>query len=382
MRKAFFVAAIACGLVSLPLDLVAQGTLSTQGFGYPVGQVSARARATGGGLSEFDPESPINPASIGTSSDPRMFLQYDPEFRKVTNGDAAANTITPRFGVAALSVPIRRKGSAGVSVSSFLDRSSSTTTSREETIAGQTVPITETTRVLGAINDVRIAFGYAPSAKIQFGVGGHVYVGQNRVFFTQAFPDTLKFSSITQVSTLGFTGFAASAGVLVRPSRQFGLGLSARKGATIEARAGDSVVSEADVPDRIGAGVSYEGIPGTSISVHVSRDMWSSLNGLGSSAATAVDTWEAGGGIEALGPRIAARQTILRAGARYRTLPFLAAGGEVRELSFAGGIGAQFFRNRATMDFAFERAGRTPEASSVDARERGFIFSVGLRVRP
>ena len=85
--------------------------------------------------------------------------------------------------------------------------------------------------------------------------------------------------------------------MLVRPSRQFGLGLSARKGATIEARAGDSVVSEADVPDRIGAGVSYEGIPGTSISVHVSRDMWSSLNGLGSSAATAVDTWEAGGGI-------------------------------------------------------------------------------------
>lgn len=380
-RIYFLAAALAVGII-VPAQLAAQGTLSTQGFGYPTGEMSTRARATGGGLGQFDPDSPLNPASIGTSSDPRMFLQYEPEYRRLSRGDQASSTLTARFSLAAASVPFASRGSIGLSVATFLDRSSFTQISAEREIAGQTVTVNEITQVLGAINDVRLAFGYAPSAKIQFGAGGHVFVGQNRMFFTQSFPLESSFTSLTQVSTLGYTGFAASAGILARPSRHFGLALSGRKGFSIEARAGDSVVSEANIPDRLGAAVTYEGIPGTSLSAHVARDLWSAMNGLGSSAATAVDAWEGGVGLEGLGPRIASRQTILRLGGRYRTLPFLAAGSEVNELSFGGGIGAQFFRNRATFDISFERASRTPELSSVDVTERAYIFGFGLRVRP
>jgi hypothetical protein len=108
--------------------------------------------------------------------------------------------------------------------------------------------------------------------------------------------------------------------------------------------------------------------------------MWSSMNDL--SSAEAVDTWEGGFGLESLGPRLIQRQTIVRLGTRYRTLPFLAAGSEVSELSFAGGIGTQFFRNRATFDIGLERSSRTPDMSSVGARERAYILSFGLRVRP
>ncbi len=380
-RIYFLVAALAAGVV-VPAQLSAQGTLSTQGFGYPTGELSIRARATGGGLGQFDPDSPLNPASIGTSSDPRVYLQYEPEYRRLARGDQASNTMTARFSLAAASVPFAKRGSIGLSVATFLDRSSFTQITTEQEIAGQTVSVNEITQVLGAINDVRLAFGYAPNSKIQFGAGGHVFVGQNRMFFTQSFPEESSYASLTQVSTLAFTGFAASAGILARPSRHIGLALSARKGFSIEARAGDSVVSEANVPDRLGAAVTYEGIPGTSISAHVARDLWSAMNGLGSSEATAVDGWEAGIGLEGLGPRIAARQTILRLGGRYRTLPFLAAGSEVSELAFGGGVGAQFFRNRATFDISFERANRTPELSSVDVTERAYIFGFGLRVRP
>jgi hypothetical protein len=95
-----------------------------------------------------------------------------------------------------------------------------------------------------------------------------------------------------------------------------------------------------------------------------------------------VDTWEGGVGVESLGPHLLQRQTVLRLGARYRTLPYLAAGSKVNELSFAGGIGTQFFRNRATFDIGLERASRTPDVSSVGARERAYILSFGLRVRP
>ncbi len=380
MRRHFLAAAVAAAIV--PSVAFSQGTLSTQGFGYPTGGMSSRVRATGGGLGQFDPDAQLNPAALATSSDPRMFLQYEPEFRRLSNGDAAANTHVARFSLAALSVPFASRGSLGVSVATFLDRSSITSFTTPRDVAGQTIDVRETTQVLGAINDVRFGAGYAPSRKVQFGAMGHVYVGQNRMFFTQGFPDSLKFSSITQVSTLSYTGFGASAGVLLRPSRNFGVGVSARKGFGIEAKASDSVVSKGDIPDRISAGVSFEGIPGSSISANVSRELWSSMNGLGSEDATAVDTWEGGLGVAALGPRIAQRQTVLRLGARYRTLPFLAAGSEVTELSFGGGIGAQFFRNRATLDMSFERAGRTPDGSALDVSERAYIFSFGLRVRP
>ena len=380
MRR-YFLSAV-CAAAIVPSVAFSQGTLSTQGFGYPTGGMSTRVRATGGGLGQFDPDAQLNPAALASSSDPRMFLQYEPEFKRLSNGDAKANTHIARFSLASLSVPFSSRGSLGVSVSTFLDRSSITSFTTPRDVAGQIIDIRETTQVLGAINDVRLGAGYAPSRKVQFGAAGHVYVGQNRMFFTQSFPDSLKFSSITQVSTLSYTGFGASAGLLLRPSRNFGLGLSARKGFGIEAEAGDSVASEADIPDKITAGLSYEGIPGSSISVNVARELWSSMNGLGTENATAVDTWEGGLGLEALGPRIAQRQTVLRLGARYRTLPFLAAGSEVTELSFGGGIGAQFFRNRATLDMSFERAGRTPDASALDVSERAYIFSFGLRVRP
>lgn len=380
MRRIHIVAALA--LAAMPLQLFAQGTLSTQGFGYPTGELSSRARATGGALGQFDPDSPLNPASIGTSVDPRMYLQYEPELRRLSANGETANAVIARFSLASLSVPFGSRGSVGVSAATFLDRSAETSLSRQQSIDRQDVTVTETTRTLGAINDVRVAVGYAASQKVQLGFGGHVFVGQNRMFFTQSFPDQPAFTPISQVSTLGFTGFAASAGVLLRPSSVLGFALAARQGFGIDAKAGDSTVSQADIPDRYSAAISYGGIPGTSISAQVSRDNWSSLNGLGSADAIAVDGWEGGLGIEALGPRIAARQTVLRLGGRYRTLPFLAGGSEVDELSLGGGLGAQFFRNRATFDLSVERASRSPKLSTVDASERAYIFSFGLRVRP
>ena len=382
MRRILAVTSVVCVLVSPVRSAAAQGTLSAQGFGYPTGQLSTRVLATGGGMAQFDPDTPLNPASIALSSDPRVFLQYEPEFRKMTFGSASSNTLTSRFPVASASVPIGTRASAGVSVSTLLDRSSSTLTTSDQEVAGEQVSITEATRSLGAINDVRLALAYGFSPKFQIGIGGHVFTGQNRVNYSQIFPDSLNFSNVSQVSTLGFTGFAASAGMVIRPSRTFGFGFSGQKGARIEAKNSDSVVSKADVPDRFSAGISYEGIPGTSVSVNGSRALWSRMNGLGSSDANAVDTWEAGGGIESLGPRLVQRQTVLRVGARYRTLPFTADGNEVKELSFAGGIGAQFFRNRATFDVTLERASRSTTGSTADARERAYILSFGLRVRP
>ncbi len=363
----------------------AQGTLSAQGFGYPPGQFSTRALGTGGGLAQFDSETPLNPAAIALSAEPRVFLQYEPEFRRFSAAGAKANTLVARFPLTSASVPFGTKGSIGLSVSTFLDRSFATTSTRDVTIGDETTPVTETVRVLGAINDVRLAAGWASSARFQLGFAGHVFTGQNRVFFDQGFPDSSDFSPVSQVTTLSFTGLAVSAGAIFRPGRAIGLAVSARKGGDINSRSRDTVVSEAGVPDRFGAAISYDGITGASFSAQVARESWSALNGLGSAEATsAVDAWEGGVGFEAAGPRIAERLVVLRAGARYRTLPFQAAESDVGELSFSGGIGAQFFRNRAAFDMTLQHSSRSASDSSLpgDVSERAFILSFGLRVRP
>jgi len=382
--RAFQQSIVAVVIAATPAIALAQGTLSTQGFGYPPGQLSARALATGGGLAEFDGDTPINPAAIALTAEPRLYLQYEPEFRKLTNGNLSAGTTTSRIPVVGVQVPAGEHTTFGLSVSTFLDRSSSTKVSRTLNVAGDTVAASEINRVEGAINDIRLAVGYTPNAKIQIGLGGHVFTGQNRDLFSQTFADSLKFSNVSQIETLGFTGYGVSAGIVVRPSKIFGIGISGMKGASLKSYVGDTLVSQANVPDRYSAGISFEGIPGSSISAHVSHDSWSKLNGLASSTgAQAVDSWEAGGGVEAVGPLIGSRQTILRLGGRYRTLPYQASGGNVKELSFGGGIGAQFFRNRASFDMTLERSMRTPDATTLSGvSERAYILSFGLRVRP
>jgi hypothetical protein len=362
----------------------AQGALSTQGFGYPQGEFSTRTLGTGGGLAQFDPQTSVNPASITSSGDPLLYLQYEPEFRSLTSGSVTSHSTTSRFPMVVASVPISTQASIGVSVATLLDRSWATSTTREQDVAGDRATVTENVKSIGAINDIRLAGGWIPNGFIQLGLAGHVFTGQNRLSFEQTFPDSLRFVPVEQVSNLDYTGLAVSAGAIIHPSSVLALAVSARKGGKLDARSGDTIVTSAHIPDRYGAGISYSGISGATISAQVERDKWSSLNGLGSADAKAVDAWDTGLGIEAAGPRVLDRVVLIRLGARYRTLPFVAAGAEVRELAFAGGLGAQFSRNRAAFDITLQRASRSTDASATvgSVRERAFTLSFGLRVRP
>lgn len=384
-RRIRITALIAAASAVTASSTLAQGALTTQGFGYPPGELSSRALATGGGLAQFDPQTAVNPASIATMAEPLLFMQYEPEFRRFSSGSVTQRSTTSRFPLAVISLPISSRGSIALSVSTLLDRSWATTTTREQDIAGETALVTENVRSIGAINDVRLAGGWIPSRVFQIGLAGHVFTGRNRLSFQQTFPDSLRFTPVQQISDLTYTGFGVSAGAIIRPSAALALAISGRKGLDLNARSGDTVVASARVPDRYGVGISYEGISGATVAAQVARDQWSAMNGLGSEEAKAVDAWEAGGGIEATGPRIFERVVLIRLGGRYRTLPFLAAGGEVREVAASGGLGAQFSRNRAAFDVTLQHAWRSADAAAGTVgtvRERAFTLSFGLRVRP
>lgn len=363
-----------------------QGALSLQGLGYPPGQMSSRAEGTGGGIADFDPLSVTSPAALAGVGSSAVFFQYSPEFRKVTVPDGEAKTTTSRFTMVAGVLPMGQSWTLGVSSSTFLDRSQETSLQRTQ-VAGNptdTVTLTERTKVLGGINDLRLALAFSSNPKVRLGVGGHVFTGSNRINLSRLFPDSAIFTSTAQAARISYAGFAASGGIEFRPIRAIALALSGRKGWDLRAESGDTALGSARIPDHVSGSVVFEGIPGASISARVAHDGWSSLNSL-SSGSQAFDGWDTGVGIEASGPRLLQRIIALRAGARFRTLPFgyrpvsgVANDEKVSETSFAAGVGVPLSRDRAAFDFSVQHASR----SAADIQERAFILSFGLRVSP
>ncbi|HEX9605741.1 MAG TPA: hypothetical protein VF962_00785 [Gemmatimonadaceae bacterium] len=380
MRKPYFVAA-ALVTISFGSRSEAQGALSLQGLGYPAGGFSARAEGTGGGIADFDALSSVSPASLAGVGSAALFLQYSPEFRRVTTASGTANTTTARFPLIEGVLPMGQSWTLGLSSSTFLDRSSETNLKRTQIVGAptDTVTLTERNKVLGAIDDLRLALAWSTSPVFRIGVGAHVFAGSNRITFSQLFPDSAEFISSAQAGRISYAGFAGSLGVEWHPSRVIGFALSGRKGGDLRAQSGDTAIGSGRLPDHYSASVTFEGIPGATVSARVAHDNWSSLNSFSSSGIQAFDGWDTGAGLEASGPRILQRIITLRAGARFRTLPFGLNGQKVSEKSFAAGFGAPLTRDRASLDVAIQRASRS---ASSDIKERGFILSIGLRVSP
>jgi hypothetical protein len=381
MRKAYL-AAIVCCIAGFAARGDAPGALSLQGLGYPTGQLSARAEGTGGGVADFDALSLVSPAAIAGVGSAALFFQYSPEFRRVTTASGTAKTTTARFPLAAGVLPMGQTWTLGLSSSTFLDRSLETNLTRTQIVgdtATDTVTVRERNRVLGAINDVRLALAWSRTPAFRIGFGAHVFTGSNRILFSQLFPDSAKFLSTSQAGRISYAGFAGSVGIELHPSRAIGFALSGRKGGNLRAESGDTAIGSARLPDHYSASVTFEGITGASISARVAHDAWSSLESLSSSGIQAFDGWDTGVGLEASGPRILQRIITVRAGGRFRTLPFGLNGQKVSETSFAAGLGVPLTRERAAFDFALQRASRS---AGSDIKERGFILSFGLRVSP
>jgi hypothetical protein len=382
------IAGVACILA--PVSVSGQGNLSTQGFGYPPGQLSARGLATGGAVAEIDPQSPVNPATPMLWGATVLFGQYDPEFRRVdVPGSGSSRTMTARFPGAGVSFLFGTRVAAGLNVSTLLDRTWSTQFDHEQVIGTDTVTATNVLTSEGSIADIRVALAYAMTPRISFGIGGHFFSGENRFIHQQTFPDTVRFSGMLESSNVSYGGTGISAGFEARIRRGWQIAASARTGGDITAQSGDSTLSTGRVPLRYGAGVTYLGLRGAQLSARASFEEWSSLQPLGTENVTAFDSWDFGAGADVTGPRIGRRVITVRAGARLRTLPFGARGQKVEELAFSTGFGIPISVDRATLDVGIARAtrdaGRVTAADSpggIDVSETAYILSFGIRVRP
>ena len=366
-------------MLALPAVGMAQGTISTQGFGYPTGGLSTRAAAAGGGFAEFDYSSPRNPSSTLGWGRGGLYFQYEPEFRRVTAGPTSDNTMTARFPIWMAGMQLGSRAMGTVTASTLLDRTWATSIRGGQILGPDSVGYEERVESAGAINDIRLGVSYSVRPSFSVGVGVHGYTGENRMNLTRTFDDSLRYGTLVRELTIGYLGKAFSLGATWRPNRQVAVAASMRTGGSLDVRIADTLVASGSMPNRFGAGIRFDGFPGTSIGLSVERTQWSSLGELSQTSLVANDSWEVGAGLETAGPKFRAVPVLLYLGFRKRDLPFSVAGEVVPETFYSAGAGIPLAGPRVVVDMAIQRASRGPVSG---VSEKAWIFSLGFTVRP
>jgi hypothetical protein len=365
-------------LLLTPTLATAQGVLGGQGFGYPVSGHSARAAGTAGAMSPFDELTPLNPASVALWTRGAMYFHAEPERRQTRVGGAEDNTSVTRFPLFGIAAKVSEKASLSLTFATMLDRSYETASRTTEQVGNETVDVTTQFKSTGAINDVRAAIGWRFSETLRAGAGVHLFTGENRLTIGRDFPDTVPLADVSSNATYSFFGTGVSLGVDWRPLKNIGVGAHTRIGGTLDARLVDTLVGSASVPFQFGAGVRYDGMPGTVFAASWTRTQWSDMDGLGSAGLSIRDADDISAGVETRGPTVMRTATTLRAGLRQRTLPFDLGTSEVKETSFAFGVGYPLALGRASVNLAAQRALR----SGGGAKENAWLFSFGLAIVP
>ena len=369
-------------LAAATSPLGAQANLSGQGLGYPQGQLSTRALGTGGAIGETDPLSLVNPAALAFTPATTLFFQIEPEYRKVVVGSLTDNTTTARYPLFAAILPIGSSWAVGITSSTLLDRTWTTSVDSSVVFGTDTVSSTFLFGSSGSINDLRLAGAWTPNTYIRLGLGGHLISGSDREFVGRQFVNNTAFASFADSSTLSFDGGAVSGGIEVVAPKLLVASASYRWGGTLNARRNDTTLARGRVPDRLGLSLAYIGIEGTEIAARTSYNKWSELNGLNQGTTPpAVNAWDSSVGAEVAGPKLGSQPLMLRLGGRWRTLPYEAGPTfqKVKEQTFNAGFGLTMASGRVITDVGLAHAHRD---AGIGIIERAWTLSIGLGIRP
>ena len=324
--------------------------------------------------------SPINPATIGAFSSRILFFQMEPEYRSVTTNSGTERTTTARYPVVFGAMPVRNFV-VSLSASSLLDRTATTSFNTTQLIGGgQTVPMTTTYRIDGAIDDVRLAAAWT-SAALAAGRGRRArnYRAATWSASRRRSPIRSQFAAFTQQRVLGYNGTAGSLGIQLLSS-QVVASASARFGGRLRLSSEDTLLSTANVPNEFG-GIDcvHRHYQHRALGPHVARQLVGARR-----ARNAWAHWRGRLGHERRGrfrrsqdwrqDRLPARRLSSPDACRSRP-----SNQTVTEKSFSGGLGTGFANGRVLTDLALIRASRSAD---LPASEHAWTISIGISVRP
>ena len=364
--------------LALAPAVLAQSNLSTQGLGFPPGQLSTQAKTMGGAIGEADALSPLNPAATGLLSTAILMFQAEPEYRSVKVGGVSQKTSVSRFPVFVGALPLGSKWAIGISASTLLDRTWETTTRDSQVIDTDTVRFTRIQSSDGSMTDVRVAFAFTPYPWLKLGVAGHAITGRDLLLTQQDFDDTTRFAQELRGTTISFGGNAISVGAHALKPRLGAVGVSYRRGSSLKVYEGDNTVGSGFVPDHLGFSVVYLGIAGTALAARAAKDSWSRLEGTAPSLSIH-EGWDFGVGGDVTGPTFGGGPMSIRAGGRWRTLPFSATGTAVKEGTWSAGFAFPMARGDVQLNFGVLRSSRRGGAG---ISENAWTYSTGFALRP
>jgi hypothetical protein len=375
--RATFAALVVAALGSASEGL-AQGTLSTQGLGFPPGQLSTQAITMGGAIGEADPLSPLNPAATGLLTTAIILMQAEPEYRTSRIGNQTQRTSVARFPLFLGALPLGGKWAVGVAASTLLDRTWETTTRDSQDVGGETIRFSRNQRSDGSLADLRLSLSFSPAPWFKIGVGGHALSGRDQLFTDLAFDDTARFARDIQNTTVSFGGHAVSVGAHSLIGRIGAIGASYRKGGRLRAYEGNTTVGSGFAPDHLGVSVVYLGISGTALAARVAKDNWSRLEGVASTLQIH-EGLDVGVGADVTGPTFGGGPVGVRVGGRWRTLPFSASATAVKEQTWSGGLSFPMARGDVQLNLGVLRASRKGDAG---LSESAWTLSTGFAIRP
>ena len=372
------VVAVLGALMLSSAALGAQGNLSTQGLGFPPGQLSTKALSMGGSIGDGDALSPLNPASLSLLLTSMITMQAEPEFRETKLGGKTERTSVARFPLFFAAMPVGTRWTVAVSASTLFDRTWSTSTRASQIVGPDTIRSTIDQLSDGSLVDLRLAASYMILPWLRVGLGSHAYSGQTTLRTVHVFDDTVRFVSDSQRTTIGYGGSAVSLGVQTLWPRYGAIGMSYRRGGTLSTYTGNTVNRSSSAPDHFGISAVYLGISGTALAVRAASDKWSRVGGL-SPTLHVHEGLDLGVGADVEGPRFGSGSMSVRAGGRWRTLPFSMGSAAVKEHSWSGGFGFPFAGQRSELSIGVVRATRTGASG---ASENAWTLSTGYSVRP
>lgn len=379
-RLAGAAACVAAALTTHSHALHAQGSLSTLGFGYPVGGMSTRVSGTAGAFSEVDALTPTNPSALGGLTRTVISAQAEPERRTLRFGSAKETTSAQRIPLLSVIFPARRGVAVGFSMASMLDRSYTLNTTGTVLFDNDTLTTTDRLSVRGALGKLTAGAGWQATSRLKVGIAGHLFTGDNLVARKQKFSDSLSFGSITDTSQVTYFGTALSAGADVRLLKGLAATMSYRTSGGLDARVRDTVRASANVPSALGASIRYDGISGSQFVLAIEQVAWSKMRGIGSSLTTVHDAMNVRFGVETAGPKWRGSPIFVRAGYAHNQLPFSITADRVKETRWSTGLGIPLAKDFGTFDFSLQRANRSLPGTT--AKESAWMFGVGLQVRP
>lgn len=376
---------------ALPLLLLiaAAGTAEAQssqfgvrGLGLPGRALAVRSLASGGAFGLFDPESSQNPASLSGVATLTSSFTITQGFRRAENPAGSASARDTRFPQLMVAGPIPRFAAAlGFSFSSYATRDFTLSRSTTVELGGAPVSVSDTFSSRGGLNDLRVAAAYRIQERWAAGLGLHVITGSNRLTSTRIFEDPNYLSS-RQRAELSFAGAGASLGTVRQLGANVGLAAVVRSDGQVNVDLDSLRIGTIDLPYTFGLGLRFRPASRLDIGTQALVRTWSGANSdlLAMGGTGARNTVEAAVGAEYTPDIRRPYRRPLRFGARYASLPFpVAPGGEQgREFAVSAGSGVRFAQQRAGIDLALEHVWRSEGAF----KERGFILSVGVSVRP